>query len=38
MIKNEKLSGYCFYMNTNVQGDFQIFISVALSRATNMTE
>ena len=30
MIKNEKLSGYCFYMNTNKQGDFEICISVPL--------
>ena len=31
MIKNAKLSGYCFYMNTNIQGDFQICISVPLT-------
>ena len=30
-IKNAKLSGYCFYMNTNLEGDFQICISVPLS-------
>ena len=30
MIKNAKLLGYCFYMNTNIQGDFQIGISVSL--------
>ena len=29
-IKNVKTSGYCFYMNTNIQGDFQICISVLL--------
>ena len=29
-IKNVNFSGYCFYMNTNIQGDFQIFISVPL--------
>ena len=27
-IKNEKFSGYCFYMNANIQGDFQICISI----------
>ena len=25
-----KFSGYCFYMNTNIYGDFQICISVPL--------
>ena len=30
MIENAKFSGYCFYMNTNIQGDFKICISVAL--------
>ena len=30
-IKNAKFSGYCFYMNNNIKGDFQICISVALS-------
>ena len=29
-IKNAKFSGYCFYMNTNIQRDFQICISVPL--------
>ena len=29
-IKNAKFSGYCFYINTNVQRDFQICISVPL--------
>ena len=29
-IKNAKFSGYCFYRNTNVLGDFQICISVPL--------
>ena len=28
MIKKAKFSGYCFYMNTNLQGDFRICISV----------
>ena len=31
MIKNAKLSGYYFYMNFNIWGDFQIWISVPLS-------
>ena len=30
-IKKEKLSGYCFYMNTNVKGNFQVCISVPLN-------
>ena len=30
MIQNAKFSGYYFYMNTNIQGDFQICISVPL--------
>ena len=30
-IKNEKLSGYNFYMNMKTQGDFQICISVPLN-------
>ena len=29
-IKNAKLTGYCFYMNTGTQGDFQICICVSL--------
>ena len=29
-IKNAKFSGYYFYMNLNIQGDFQICISVPL--------
>ena len=29
-IKNAKFSGYCFYMNKNIHGDFQICISVPL--------
>ena len=29
-----KLSGYCFYMNTNIQGDSQIYISVPLNLAS----
>ena len=31
MIKNAKFSGYYFYMNTNIYGDFQICISVPLN-------
>ena len=30
MIKNAKLSGYYFYMNLNIWGNFQICISVPL--------
>ena len=29
-IKNAKCSGYCFYINTSIQGDFQSCISVPL--------
>ena len=29
-MKNAKFLGYCFYMNTNLLGDFQICISVPL--------
>ena len=29
-IKNTKLSGYCLYINTNIQGDFQINTSLPL--------
>ena len=35
MIKNAKLSGYCFYRNTNQYGDFQICISVPLTKKSN---
>ena len=31
-IKNAKSSGYCFYLYTNIWGDFQIYISVSLRR------
>ena len=34
-IKNAKLSGYYFYMNLNMWGDFQICISVPLSFPVN---
>ena len=30
-IKNTISSGYCFHMNTNIKGDFQICISVPSS-------
>ena len=30
-IKNMKFSGYCFCMNTNIYGDFNICISVPSS-------
>ena len=30
-IKNAKFLGYCFHVNTNIQGDFQICISVPLN-------
>ena len=30
IVKNAELSGYCFYNNANIQGDFQICISVPL--------
>ena len=31
MIKNAKFSGYCFYINTSIYGDFEINIRVHLS-------
>ena len=34
-IKNAKFSGYCFYMNRNIYGDFQICISVPLTYCKN---
>ena len=36
-IKNAKLSGYHFYMNLNVWGDFQICISVPLRKNNDKT-
>ena len=30
-IKNAKFSGYYFYMNLNIWGDFQIFTNIPLS-------
>ena len=35
MIKNAKPSGYYFYMNLNIWGDFQICISVPLTHLIN---
>ena len=29
-IRNVKFAGYCFYVNENIQGDFQICISIPL--------
>ena len=37
-IKNAKFSEYCFYMNTNMQGDFEICISVPLSMFDELKE
>ena len=37
MIKNAKFSGYYFYMNTSLQGDFQICLSVPLKVALLQT-
>ena len=34
--KNAKFSGYCFYMNTNIKGHFQICISVPLSHCISV--
>ena len=34
-IKNAKFSWYCFYMNANIYGDFQICISVPLSYSSD---
>ena len=36
-IKNAKFSGYCFYMNTNIWGDFQICVSVTLKASFDRT-
>ena len=35
-IKNAKFSGYYFYMNLNIWGDFQIWISVLLTKIQNL--
>ena len=35
-IQNTKFSGYYFYMNANIQGDFQICISVPLIELSNL--
>ena len=34
-IRNGKFSGYCFYMNRDIYGDFQICISVPLNPEVN---
>ena len=34
-IQNAKFSGYYFYTNANIMGDFQIYISVPLSKTIN---
>ena len=36
MIKNAKFSGYCFDMNLNIWGDFQISNSVPLKLKVNL--
>ena len=36
MIKNEALSRYYFYMNQNIQEDFQIYVSVPLIKRKNI--
>ena len=33
MIKVKKFSGSCFYLNTNIYGNFQMYISVPLTNA-----
>ena len=38
MIKSGKLSGYYFYMNQNMYGDFQICISVPLIKFVGATQ
>ena len=35
-IKNAKLSGHHFYMNLNIWGDFQIYISVPLTQSFHL--
>ena len=35
-IKNSKLLGYYFHANTNIKGDFQIYISVPLMTNKNI--
>ena len=35
-IKNAKFEGYCFYTNTNIQGNFQICISVSLKKMLSL--
>ena len=33
-IKNAKFTGDCFYMNTNMHGDFQTCVSVPLNKCS----
>ena len=35
MMKNAKFSGYCFYMNLNIWGDFRVCISLPLTDLKN---
>ena len=35
--KNAKFSGYYFYLNTNIEGDFHICISVPLNHIYEQT-
>ena len=35
-VKNSKILGYGFYMNTNIYGDFKICISVPLNHIMNI--
>ena len=37
-IENAEFSEYCFYMNTNIQGDFQVSISVPLRPLDSIAE
>ena len=37
-IKNAKFSGYSFYMNTNIYGDFQICITLPLNKAAGFSK
>ena len=37
MIRNVQFSGYCVYINTKIQGDFQISISVPLIQGVQRT-
>ena len=37
-IKNAKFSRYCFYMNTNIKGDFRIYFTVPLRLLSDFKE